>query len=281
MQQAIRPIMRYPGSKWRMADWITQYLPKMPIYVEPYCGGASVYLNLPWKPQHAVLNDLNGDICNLFRVVRTDGERLAALIEMTPWAREECKLSIEPCDDPTERARRYLVRVAQSHSADGVRGTPSWATGPKRRGTGATGNRAVEWQQIPGRIRALIQRLRNADIENCDAIELIGRYACYPNALIYCDPPYVLSTRVQKTFYQYEMTDKEHAALLDTLELHPGPVAISGYAHDIYDDRLKYWTKQTRHAVAQGGQDRTEVLWINPVCVDRLGYGPLFAQETR
>jgi DNA adenine methylase len=277
MQQVIKPIMRYPGAKWTMVDWITHYMPAMPMYAEPFCGSAAVYLNLPWKPKHTTLNDLSGDICNLFRVIREDGERLAALLEMTPRARAEYDLSNEVCDDPLERARRYLVHIWQSHSADGVRGKGAWSYGPKNvSGDG----RAGLWNQLPVRIQLCIQKLRDVDdIENCDALELIERYARYPNALLYVDPPYLLETRSGGVQYKHEMTPSHHEQLLDALDRHPGPVVLSGYAHPLYDNRLADWQRQTKVMLAEKGNLREEILWLNPVCVERLGYGPLFAQE--
>lgn len=54
----IKPILKYPGAKWALAPWIVQHLPRMPHYVEPYCGSAAVFFNLPWRPKHAVLMEL-------------------------------------------------------------------------------------------------------------------------------------------------------------------------------------------------------------------------------
>ncbi|MGE8205281.1 hypothetical protein ACQKP0_12005 [Heyndrickxia sp. NPDC080065] len=40
---------------------------------------------------------------------------------------------------------------------------------------------------------------------------------------------------------------------------------LSGYAHHIYDERLKYWQRETMDVAAEAGAKRQEVLWINPV----------------
>lgn len=65
--------------------------------------------------------------------------------------------------------------------------------------------------------------------------------------------------------YKHEMSDADHAELLEVLDTHPGPVLISGYACDLYDDRLKHWERRTRKAYAETGVSRTEVLWLNPI----------------
>ena len=70
-------------------------------------------------------------------------------------------------------------------------------------------------------------------IENRPALDVIGRFN-YPNVLIYADPPYILSTRHGKQ-YNCEMTDADHAVLLEALKAHKGPVLLSGYDSALYD----------------------------------------------
>lgn len=83
---------------------------------------------------------------------------------------------------------------------------------------------------------AVTERLRSVQIEQQPALHLIERYKL-PSVLIYADPPYLLSTR-SKRLYRNEMTDQDHEELLETLDEHPGPVLLSGYAHPMYDKRL-------------------------------------------
>lgn len=266
---AIKPILKYPGAKWNLAEWIISHFPSHQHYIEPFFGSGAVFFNKQ-PARHEVINDLSGDVVNLFRVIRERGEELAALIEMTPWAREENRMAHQETNDPVERARRLVVRSWQTHGSGGPRGS-TWSHG-------ATSLRFVErpamWRQVPPRILALVERLRDAEIECCDAVQMIPDYAD-PDALFYVDPPYPFETRNGK-LYMHEMTDADHAALLDALDLHPGPVVLSGYHCALYDDRLRHWTTREKQAQAEKGNMRTEVLWLNPTCVDRLGYGPLF-----
>lgn len=253
----IKPILKYPGAKWALAPWIVQYLPRMPHYVEPFCGSAAVFFNLPWKPKHAVLNDLSGDIVNLFRVIRERGDELAALVEMTPWAREEYEQSYEPAEDSLERARRFLVRTWQGHSA-----RLNSVTGWTNQGTSLPYTANVnKWRHVPSAVVNVCEALRLAEIENRPALEVIQRHAD-PDVLIYADPPYVLSTR-SGAMYAYEMTDADHILLLDGLDKHPGPVVLSGYRCELYDTRLAHWHSVTMQAQAEKGNTRTEVLWLN------------------
>lgn len=270
----MKPILKYPGAKWNLAEWIISHLPSHAHYVEPYFGSGAVFFNK--KPaKHEVINDLSGDVVNLFRVIREDGERLAALIEMTPWAREEYELSYQACDDPMERARRFVVRVWQAHGTKGH--TPK--TWQNSSGDGGGRFRALLWCAVPDRILATVARLKDAEIDRKDALRVIQENS-HSDMLIYADPPYVLSTRTGKiNTYAFDLTDADHTLLLDALDAHPGPVVLSGYHCALYDTRLAHWHTREKQAQAEKGNARTEVLWLNQTCIDRLGYGPMFEER--
>jgi DNA adenine methylase len=256
----IKPILKYPGAKWSMAEWIVGHLPPHVHYVEPFFGSGAVFFNK--RPaKHEVINDLSGDVVNLFRIIRERGAELAALIEMTPWAREEYDQSSSKTGDAVEDARRFLIRCCMAHGSDLSKATP---TGWRTRGVGGVMGETTTarlWRKWPARIIASIDRLRDAEIDNRPALEVIERHAAR-DAFVYADPPYPLTTRTQR-MYQHEMTDADHLALLDALDAHPGPVVLSGYACALYDDRLGHWHRVTKQVQAEKGNTRTEVLWLN------------------
>lgn len=249
----LKPILRYPGAKWLLANWIIEQLPPHSLYLEPYCGSSAIFLNK--EPcEHEIINDLNGDIVNLFRVLRSHADELIWQINLTPWSREEYYASYEPCENAVERARRFLVRCWQAH------GTRLNArTGWRHRGPSSGGATASLWQQLPERLMAIVNRLKDAEIENKPALNIIAEY---PDALLYVDPPYELSTR-QGKLYSHEMTTADHRALLTALLQHRGPVVLSGYAHPLYDEILAGWQRMTTPALAEHGKQAQEVLWLN------------------
>lgn len=252
----MRPILRYPGAKWRLADWIIEYMPPHDVYLEPFFGSGAVFFNK--RPsQLETINDLNGDVVNLFRVLRDRPEELARLIELTPWSREEYLASYEPADGQLEQARRFMVRCWQAHGTRlGMR--TGWRHDIQGR-VGAAEYRT--WSRLPDEIQKIAARLKAVQIECQPAIELISRYA-YPGVLIYADPPYPLSTR-RGGLYTSEMTDDDHIALLEALKQHPGPALLSSYENDLYDEQLTGWSKVTKQAQAERGKVATEVLWMN------------------
>ena len=83
-----RPIVRYHGGKFLLADWIISHFPHHHGYVEPFGGGGSVLLK-KGRCHFEVYNDLDGEIVNLFRCMRDNGERLRNLIRLTPYSRRE------------------------------------------------------------------------------------------------------------------------------------------------------------------------------------------------
>ncbi len=90
---------------------------------------------------------------------------------------------------------------------------------------------------------------------------MIERYK-RKNVFIYLDPPYFPSTR-KKRIYKHEMTEEDHKDMLNCILKHPGPVMISGYDNQIYRDTLNGWIRQSCPARCEGGQLRTEVIWMN------------------
>lgn len=252
----IKPILKYPGAKNQLAPQIIQHLPPHIHYVEPYIGSGGVFLNKQPSP-HEVINDLDGDIVNAFTVVRTHGDELARQLEMTPYARAEYYASYETCDDPMERARRFFVRAWQAHGFK-----LHCRTGWRNNGAKSLQPVTTLWKDVPSRIRAVMNRLRDAEIESVPALELVTRYAT-ADTLIYADPPYPLSTRKGRKLYRHEMTDADHLALLDALDAHPGAVVLSGYHCILYDERLSHWYTVEIQARAEKGGSRTEVLWLN------------------
>jgi DNA adenine methylase len=250
----MKPYIRYPGAKWLLADWIASQLPEHKQYLEPFCGSAAIFLNKE-PADHEIINDLNGDIVNLFRVLRSNSLELIEQINLTPWSREEYNNSYQPADSEIERARRFLVRCWQAHGTR-LNGKTGW----RHRGPSSGGATASLWRQLPDRLAATIDRLKNAEIECMPALEIIK---AYPDFLLYVDPPYELSTR-QGKMYSYELTTKDHETLLAVLLQHRGPVVLSGYAHELYDSTLAGWHRVTMPALAEHGKQAQEVLWLNP-----------------
>ena len=259
---ALRPVLKYPGSKWKMADWIISLMPPHKSYLEPFFGSGAVFFNK--RPSRIeTINDLDGEIVNLFRCVREWPEELACAVALTPYSREEYerawsrfKAGGKACG--IEDARLTLVRYWQSHGSTSV-----YKGGWKNDRAGREYAYDVRyWRNLPGWVLDAAERLKDAQIEQTQAVELIRRFK-HPDVLIYADPPYVVSTRKGKQYVVDMVEDGQHIELLEALKEHPGPVILSGYENELYEKHLQGWVKLHKKALAEGGAARTETVWLN------------------
>lgn len=265
MSAPTRPVLRYHGGKWLLAPWIISHFPPHRVYVEPCGGAASVLLRKP-RSYAEVYNDLDGEVVSLFQVLR-DPAQSAALeraLRLTPFAREEFRLSYEPAEDPVEQARRTLFR---SFAGFGSVGASGRKTGFRSNVTRSGTTPAADWQAFPETVAAFTDRLRGVIVECEPASEVIARYDG-PDTLHYVDPPYPFETRTKTAkwdrIYRHEMTDDDHRALAEVLRSVKGMVVLSGYPCDLYDRKLyPDWHRVERRALADGARERTEVLWLN------------------
>jgi DNA adenine methylase len=259
-----RPLLRYHGGKWMLAPWILRHIPAHRVYVEPFGGGGSVLLRKT-RSYAEVYNDLDGEIVNLFKVARDQGEQLAQSLELTPFSRLEFVGAYEPDGDPLEQARRTLVRSHMGFGSTAASGQP---TGFRANSTRSGTTPARDWMNYPKDLRATIQRLRGVVIENRDAVEVMQMHDS-DEAVHYVDPPYVRETRSQRTqapSYRHEMTDAEHEALARALRALRGRVVLSGYRCPLYDEMFSGWRRIDAAAHADGARARVESLWLSPNC---------------
>lgn len=83
------------------------------------------------------------------------------------------------------------------------------------------------------------------------------------DAVIYCDPPYLFSTRTSRHRYAHEFgRDDQHAALLALLKEMPCRVLLSGYPSKLYAQKLKSW-RCIAYRTRTRGRTLTECLWCN------------------
>ena len=248
-------LLKYPGSKWRIADWIIDHFPEHKVYCEPFFGSGAVFFN----KRHVyieTINDIDGNVVNLFRVCREHPYELARLIELTPFSRDEFRSCYEKSDNPIEQARRTIVRYHQSF------GTSNSSKNSWKNVQTAGGPRcATMWNYLPNTIAEIAEALKEAQIENIDAVELIRRYDD-EDTLIYCDPPYLRDLR-KKSIYAHEMKNDKHIELLETLKKSNSKIIISGYDNELYNQELKGWSTDIKETTAQFGLHRTEKIWAN------------------
>ncbi len=282
-----RPALRYHGGKWKLAKWLQLFFPPHRVYVEPFGGGASVLLRKP-RTYAEVYNDLDGQVVNVFRMLRDRGAELQQLLALTPFARAEFVLSYEPADDPLEQARRTVMRSFMGFGSAAATGeTSGFRANSNRSGT----TPAHDWANYSQAVPALVERLQGVVIEQRDALATMAHHDS-PTTLHYCDPPYVHSTRSGKVrgvkskgrstgkAYNHELDDDGHRQFAEMAHGVEGMVVVSGYPCALYESLFDGWERHERPAHADGARERTEVVWLNPACSAALerSRGGLFAE---
>jgi DNA adenine methylase len=278
-----RPVLRYHGGKFRLAEWIVAHFPAHQTYVEPFAGAASVLLAKE-RSHGEVYNDLDGEVVNLFRLLQDErtAAELCRRVYLTPFSREEFRAAYELPVDQIDRARKMIVRAYMGFGSASM--TRMHVTGFRANANRSGTTPAQDWASWPHHIRDFTERLRGVVIECKDARAVMLQHDG-PATLHYVDPPYVQSTRSSLRnrngnrghYYRHEMDDADHRRLAEVLRSLSGMVILSGYACPLYDELYGDWQRRECDTIADGARPRTEVIWLNPVCAERQAQTRLFA----
>ena len=177
-----QPLVPWMGGKRRLAKHLIPLFPEHQCYVELFAGGAALFFLRPEKAKTEVLNDLNGGLINLYRVVQHHFDEFVRQFEWTLTSREVfARLQATPPESMTDiqRAARFFYL---QHTAFGVKVTD------QHFGTATTG-RGFNAADIAGRLKAAQQRLGGVYIENEPWQRCFKRYD-RPHTFFYADPPY-------------------------------------------------------------------------------------------
>ena len=265
---SITPPMPYYGGKTKLADRIADLLPPHNHYVEPFAGSLAVLLAKP-RSEMETVNDLDQDLMTFWRVVRDRPDELARVTDLTPHSRAEHQAAYDlNTPNELERARRVWVMLSQG------RGSTLRRTGWRfyRDPAGSTYSMPDYLAAYSQRIPPAAVRLHGVSLECRPAIEVVVDYGKHPNVLLYCDPPYLTTTR-NSTNYRHEMgADDQHRELAAALHDCNASVVLSGYHSPLYDDLYADWHRAEIRAWTGNGirgnatktdGDRVEVLWSN------------------
>ena len=181
----VRPLAPYVGGKRNLSGRLVEMITATPhvTYAEPFVGMGGVFFRRDRRPKQEVINDLSGDVANLFRVVQEHYPALVDELRFKLSSRHEFQRLMR--QDPEtltdlRRAARFLYlqtlafggRVADRHF--GV----------------SMGQRArFDFNQVIPRLQDVHDRLSDVSIEQLPFDRFIARYD-RPGTLFYCDPPY-------------------------------------------------------------------------------------------
>lgn len=174
-------IIPWIGGKRRLADQLIPRFPPHKCYVEVFAGGAALYfLRLPADVE--VINDINGELVNLYRVVKHHLEEFVRQFKWALSSREVFKwLQITPSETLTDIQRAARFFYLQHHCFGAKVEGQTWGT--------ATTAPPVNLLRIEEQLSAAHLRLSNTFIEHLHWRECMARYD-RSHSFFYLDPPY-------------------------------------------------------------------------------------------
>lgn len=213
------------GGKSALRNAILNRFPdKVGRYIEVFGGAGWVLFGRdPVPGQMEVFNDADGELINIYRCVKYHPEALQKELDGLPDSREvffdyAAQEHIRGMTD-IQRAARSLYLIKISFGSD----RKTFATAPKIA------------SNISSYFSAVQERLRKVIIENLDFEHLIHTYD-RPDALFYCDPPYIGT----ESYYRAPFTTDDHVRLANVLHNIKGRFLLSyndcPLVHDLYGD---------------------------------------------
>ena len=194
----------YIGGKNRLATKIISMLPEHTTYVEAFAGGAQVLFHKP--PSNVeVLNDLDFDVVNFFRVCQWHYEELVRYLRFCLLSRKLHELHVK--SDPAtltdiQRAGRFFY--LQKNSWGGLILKQQFHYG-------VTQPSNYNLERIPQIIEQTHKRLARVQVESLPYEQVLKRYD-RPTTLFYLDPPYWRGKR-----YRFNFSDEDFLVLAQRL----------------------------------------------------------------
>jgi len=178
---------KWVGGKSRLRKFIIPILPHHSCYVEPFAGAAWVLFGK--SPSDVeIINDIDQELVNFFRIVKEKPEELIASFEWELVSRAEferlASMNLTKASD-IERAHRFFYIIMAGWG--GELNYPRFATSIS---DGGHGNRLIGGlKTLRERLEPVHTRLRTVIIENLDWSECVDRYD-REGTVMYIDPPY-------------------------------------------------------------------------------------------
>lgn len=258
--QPLQPF-RWFGSKTRVASQILSFVPPgKHIWVELFAGsGIVTIVKAPHPQEH--LNDLDGDVFNLFNVLRDDAQaaQLVRAMQLTPYCeREFLRVKYEDTvDEPIERARRFLVKAWQ-----GMGGISRHKTG-FRFSFAQNTDPASTWTSLPARLEVIARRLHGVTVWSRPAIDLFKWVEQRPECVVFADPPYPAHTISSKARYRVDMSHDEHVALAEAFKAARCTVILTMNPGSVYEEILADWPRYELKVRGTKNAVKTEYLFTN------------------
>lgn len=230
---SIKPILRWPGGKTRLLGRLLPLIRPHVLFVEAFAGGAAVTLAKP-PSKVEVINDINGELVNLYRHAQFHLDALVAEVEFTLNSRSDLYALVEqPGLTGLQQAARYLLRNRLSFGGSGDSFAVSKQAQPSR-------------AAVLEKLRAFSARLDKVAVENLPFERLFKNYDS-PGTFWFLDPPYTVG--------QVDCYDAQNAARMagfaEAVKRLQGDWLVT--VNDCPENRALFKGHEVRSAVTQSG----------------------------
>lgn len=178
-----RPVAPWRGGKRVLAKRIGERIESIEHtrYVEPFVGMGGVFFRRSARPKLEVINDINRDVVNLFRILQRHYQQFLDQLRFQTYSRSEFeRLKVTAPDTLTdlERAARFLYIQVTSFGGMGSQFGIDYAR--------------PRWNltKVVPLLEDVHERLAGVLIECLPYSNCITKYDSRPGTLFYCDPPY-------------------------------------------------------------------------------------------
>lgn len=246
----------YYGGKQKMLGIILPMIPEHSVYVEPFFGGGAVF----WAKEPAqveFVNDINGEVANFYRVLKSDYSALKAEVDQTlhneHTHREACNIYRNP-EGHSPLRRAWAVWVLSHQSFYAILGS-TWKCSMTRNVAGQLQVRKESFTE------AYTRRLERTSIFSRDALTIIRR-ADREYTFFYIDPPYYNADMGHYSGY----TEEDFGRLLELLSGIKGRFMLSSYPSDLlteYTASHNWHTLEVELPRSAGGGRKVEVITTN------------------
>lgn len=255
----MRTPITYYGGKQTLAARIVELIPSHNLYCEPFFGGGAVFFTKP-KSEVEVINDINGEVINFFKVVKKRQVELEKEIKATLHSRELFKKARVVYENPElfdEVKRAWAFWTLTNQGFAGM--VTSWGFGKT-----PSKERTLKKKREAFSVKEYGERLSAVQIECNDALKVIDRCDA-KDTFFYIDPPYFNSDQGHYGGY----TKEDYVRLLEKLRKIKGKFLLSSYPSAelrAYSRKYKWKSTSVKKAVAvtkHTDKEKTEMMVMN------------------
>ena len=242
--------------------WIRARLwPGARTYVEPFAGMCGILTSRP-RAHREVINDMDGNVVNMWASLRAEPKELQRLLTVTEYSLDAWRESLGMLDTTAypypsvRRAAAFLTLLIMGHGSVPRVGRAGF-TRPLLAKT-----KMKQPHRYAEIIPELLRRMQGVEVCNEDAVQVASAFSRDSDVLMYVDPPYLNAD----SRYAYG-AELDFDAMREALRGARAKVAISGYPGDPWDDlgwnRHELEVSKNVTRTIHGATRATECLWTN------------------